>query len=662
MPATIPPPCPPPFPPLQAGAFILGANYWASHAGTAMWTNWRPEVVDEDLRRLAEAGLSWLRVFPNWLDVQPIQTPRGGHARVKDGIFVGGEDAGDDPIRRLGVDPLMLERLREFCRIAERRGIRLVFGLITGWMSGRRFVPPALEHRNIFTDPVALHWQERYLRCLVSQLKAEPAIVAWDLGNECNCMDVAPNREAAASWTAFVANTIRATDATRPVVSGMHSLAPEPWNGDPWTIQDQGEQCDVLTTHPYPYWVRHANLDPVDRQRPQLHATAETRLYADLGGKPCFAEEIGTMGPMVAGYDQAADFLRASLWSLWADDCRGAFWWCAFDQVHLTHPPYSWCAVEQELGLWDGAGKPKPMLGELSGFARDVAAIRQTLEGRPLPPARREAVCLLTHGQDQWAAAYGAFILAKQAGFDLRFSFVDQPLPVAELYLVPSITGLGPVPPRRWHDLLERIRAGADALVTIGDGVLSPFTEPCGLRVAGRAPRLAPTALTWRDDLGEVRLVAKTGVDLVFSAAGAEVLASADDGRSMLSVNALGRGRLFTCPVPFEHQLATTPGAVDGPAAEPWWRLYRHVARRAAADRAATKASPTIALTEHVQDGDARFLVLVNHGPTTTEPVVLAAGWRLAGTLHGSAAGERGTVQVALPSHGAAVLRLVRTG
>ena len=33
----------------QEGSFTVGCNYWASHAGTAMWTDWRPEVVEADL-------------------------------------------------------------------------------------------------------------------------------------------------------------------------------------------------------------------------------------------------------------------------------------------------------------------------------------------------------------------------------------------------------------------------------------------------------------------------------------------------------------------------------------------------------------------------------------------------------------------------------------
>ncbi len=54
------------------GRFVVGCNYWASHAGTFMWRNWQAEVVEADFRQFAAAGLQVLRVFPLWPDFQPL--------------------------------------------------------------------------------------------------------------------------------------------------------------------------------------------------------------------------------------------------------------------------------------------------------------------------------------------------------------------------------------------------------------------------------------------------------------------------------------------------------------------------------------------------------------------------------------------------------------
>ena len=53
--------------------FILGLNYWASDTATRMWENFHPQVIQEDFRRIREAGITHLRVFPLWHVFQPLR-------------------------------------------------------------------------------------------------------------------------------------------------------------------------------------------------------------------------------------------------------------------------------------------------------------------------------------------------------------------------------------------------------------------------------------------------------------------------------------------------------------------------------------------------------------------------------------------------------------
>ena len=124
------------------------------------------------------------------------------------------------------------------------------------------------------------------------------------------------------------------------------------------------------------------------------------------------------------------------LFSGWANDCHGLLWWCAFD-LDLDYPPYTWTSMERNLGLMRADRSARPALDELKKF-------HDFLQGLPfetLPPRKTEAVCVLTEGQDNWAAAYSAFILAKEAGFDLEFEKAGQTLADAPLYVVPSLQG-----------------------------------------------------------------------------------------------------------------------------------------------------------------------------------------------------------------------------
>lgn len=627
------------------GSFTVGCNWWASHAGTYMWRDWRPEVVESDFARLKAAGMETIRLFPLWPDFQPL-TQHYVYQVIPKEIRHGDAPLAD----RNGVDPVMLDRLVWTCHAAERHGLKLIIGLITGWMSGRMFAPEAIAHLDPITDPRSQVWQVRLVQAIVARLSNEPAVAAWDLGNECNCMGKAANAEAAAAWTALIANTIRAVDRSRPVVSGMHSLQVEAARG-PWTIADQAEHCDVLTTHPYPLFTPHCAQDALDDQRTTHHATAETRLYADLGGKPGCAEELGTLGPVMGNNAAAAAFVRVNLFSLWANDCRGLLWWCGFDQSHLTHTPYDWNAIERELGLFDAAQAPRPLL---QGFT-ELAATRDLLPGAILPPPHREAVCLLSRGQDAWSVAWSSWILAKQAGFDVRFAWIDDGIPAAARYLLPSVEGTDAVPRRLWLDLLQRVEAGADLLVTLGRGVLAPFESVLGATIALRRERRGADVAILTDG---TRLPMTAGVEIqLVPTAGSEVLAHSACGAVAAVKIRRGRGTISTWAFPVEHQLTTTRGACD-PGAPAMQRIYADWCAPLAAGRAlARDGALWLALTEHDLDAQRRLVVAVNHGREAAVATLrLAPGWRVSRMLRGTAP-QNGVLTV--PAHDAAVLELL---
>ncbi|HOJ22796.1 MAG TPA: beta-mannanase, partial [Armatimonadota bacterium] len=99
--------------------FVVGCNYWASHAGTRMWAEWDPEVVERDFRLLSDAGLQLLRVFPLWPDFQPIHLLRGGGGRPVE--FRHGEDPlPDDPLGQAGLSHQAMEQFATFLDLAEK--------------------------------------------------------------------------------------------------------------------------------------------------------------------------------------------------------------------------------------------------------------------------------------------------------------------------------------------------------------------------------------------------------------------------------------------------------------------------------------------------------------------------------------------------------------
>lgn len=599
---------------MQETNFLVGCNYWASHAGTQMWRSFRPEVVRDDFTRLYATGVRVIRLFPLWNEFQPLNLLREYAARPMQ-YRIGEEPLGDDPVARAGVDPIMLDRFAVVADIANELEIKLIVGLVTGWMSGRFFAAPALEHLNAITDPESIRWQVRFVKTFVHRFKGHPAILAWGLGNECNCMGVA-NRAQAWAWTHAISSTIRCEDPTRSVYSGMHGISASA--AGPWTISDQAELTDVLCTHPYPAFTPGCDLDPLPSFRAAHHAAAESCLYADLGNKPCLVEEIGALGNEYGNEQTVADYVRMSLYTSWSCSATGFIWWCGFDQVHLTHAPYDWCSVERELGLLRSDGSPKLVAAELKAFT----AFLDSLPFKQLPQRLTQAVCILTEGQEHWKIAYATFLLARQAGLDLRFCYHDQPIPQASIYLLPSYSSLAPMSRRAWVELQERVRHGATLYLSHQDGILSLFSQVTGMEVVTRSRSTTPVQFTLPGRHESLSIPATVSQKL--QPAGAEVLSVDQDGNPVFSRYRLGQGQVLLLSAPLESHLAGTPGAFANMA---WCEVYKEVAKGLKLDRAVFSPSPLLCVSEHPLDNRSRVIVLANYSPASIPLPQPAAPW-----------------------------------
>lgn len=622
--------------------YLVGCNYWASHAGTEMWACWDEATVDRDFSELAKYGVRVLRVFPNWRDFQPIHLLRAGSGEAREYRM----HARTRLTSPYDLDRDCLEHFHTLCHLAEKHGIRLLVSIVTGWMSGRLFVPEMLQERNTLTDPLAIQWEIRFVRLMVRLFHDKPAIAAWDLGNECNCLGKIETSEQAYVWAATISMAIRCEDAAHPIVSGMHGLSPS----GAWRMQDQPEFLDVLCTHPYPIFTPHCDTDPLNQMKSALHATAESLYYGNIGGKPCFAEETGVLGPMVVSDEYAADYIRAAMLSLLAHDCGGMLWWCGFEQSALTRTPYDWNGVERELGLFYLDKSPKPVVKTMTAFSELV----ESLPFDHLPARIVDAVCILTRGQDSWAAAYGAFILAKQAHIDLTFAWADGPIPEAKAYLLPSMHGDTPLNRSVQAMLMERVKAGARLYWSLDGALLSPFSALSGLRVLTRAHHPQTAEI----ELGGRTISLTCEFRMRCESIGAEVLARTQDGEIAFAKNSVGAGEIYTLLFSLEDQMASRPGMVDSEQAQPGYLFYEAMNLRSPQKLVQTDC-PTIGLTEHVIDDTHRVLVAINHEPyDQTVSLHMDAAWHCTAccSIDGSARLEEG--RIALRHNDGAVLML----
>ena len=622
--------------------FALGCNYWASHAGTEMWRRWDADVVEKDFAALEAHGMNLVRVFPIWRDFQPIvQLRRRGNSPVE----IAWKDDGPLP-NPAGVDEEMVSRFRILCDTAGRHHLKLVVGLITGFMSSRAFVPPALDARAPIDDPESVKWEVRFVRHFVKALKDHPAIAAWDLGNECNVMG--GNSQATAwRWLDEIGSAIRLADPSRPVVAGMHGCSAD--RRQPWNLYDQGELMDIVTTHPYPLWTPDCNRERFDSLRDEAHAAAESLLYQGLSGRPCLVEEAGSMGPTVVSEDRAAAAMRVALFNCWAEGFPGYLWWCAFDQGKLDYAPYDWTYIERELGLFKSDRTPKPTVREMRNFA----AFLKTLPFGRLPAQTRDAVCLLSDRDDVWRPAFGAYLLSRQAGFSLSFASAEKPLPESSFYILPAMGGYNAYSGRAWARLKEKVRDGATVFISLGDdGGHSEFAEVVGLETLDHHKENVSYSFAFADNPDE-RIDASDAYVRENAVKTARALAADESGRPVVTVNAFGKGKVVYCNFPVETQGIVRGGSWTGRNLNPLYRVYAAAAREAGVRRLVEKNLPGVGISEHPLPDGRTVVVAVNY-----EPVAVKCPLKISRKVDSCVRGAYANGCVELPANDAAVLVL----
>lgn len=520
--------------------FFIGVNYWASHAGTNMWKNFNAKVVEDDFLKMENAGIKVARVFPLWSDFQPITAQIGPVGITREVAF--GDKIRDpsDAAENAGVDIRQIKNFKTLLAAAKRHGIKLIVPLITGFMSGRCYFPPALVNRNVVKDSFCVKWEVKFIKYFVNEFKKYPQIIAWELGNECNNMACDVSSDDAYRWTNEIVSTIKSADVTRPVMSGMHGLC----SGYNWNLNTQSENCDVLTTHPYMLFTDHCDYQKLLSLRAIMHAPCETAMYSDLGKKDCFVEEIGTLGNMMGCDEVVAKFARASLFETFSHGSDGFLWWCAFDQKDLPFSPYDWNDLERELGVFTAEKEEKPIVDEFRKFGSFLAK----LPFKGLPPREKHAKCLIS--ENDWTIGFGSYLIAKMAGIELEFVnkdvFID-----GDLYILPGGEDLGTLKTRTFASLIERIKEGATLLITYGGGSISPCEELLGFKSGGR---YVADELTTEINGKNLSVNRKYVVDII--ATTCKVLAKDKNGKPCFTYNKLGKGNVLFFNAPIEEELA----------------------------------------------------------------------------------------------------------
>lgn len=512
-------------------SFAIGCNYWASNAGMYMWRNFDAEVVEKDFALLSANGVDTVRIFPLWPDFQPVdnqQTYTFVPFKFRNG---------DEPLKTpAGLDPKQIENFATVLDLAEKYNLSVIVGLITGWMSGRLFVPSFLMNKNPLRDLTAIIWECRFIKEFIPHFIDRKCIVAWEYGNECNCLESVLYKEhyitheEAEHWTASIANAIKSADPNRPVYTGMHSNR----INNAWNIPMLSLYSDMQTTHPYPAFTPHCDTEKLTSMRAALHAAAESVYVADIAGQQCLVEEIGSLSPSTLSDSYMPEYIEKSLMSSFQYNTSGYLWWCGFEQNSFDFAPYDVSGLERELGLAYQDHTPKPALLSMKKMQEVTSEIGV------LPNHEKDAVVILTDifNDDDWTNSYGAFCLAAQAGYSVKLSHKSLPLEDSNYYILPinSDTHL-----RYFNKFYEKIEQGAKVLITYRSGYLSNFEKLTGLKIAGRERHNVTRNFLCNGK--EISVPCCT--DLILNKDTANVLIYDQNGEIVLAENKIGKGCVY---------------------------------------------------------------------------------------------------------------------
>ncbi len=626
---------------MRDNQFYIGVNYWESEKSIRMWEDFDPVVIEEDFKKLKAYGIKVLRMFLVWSVFQPLKA-LWADSRLYEYRMTDGENPmaeiplPDTEAGRAGVSEEACEHFETFCKLAEKYELGLIVGLLTGHMSFRHHAPEAFAWKNFLTDPTCIKWETRFVRYFVKRFRDEKSILAWDLGNECSNYGV-PAADQGYVWMHAITAAIRASDNTRPVVSGFGGM---PLDNENFNVRETAELTDIVTTHPYQIFSASA-MDPIDTLRPTIDPAFRATLYETMGGKPAFVEEVGSIGYTNCSEKTEAAFLRTLLWSTFAQGCHGLFWWCAFDQGQLDYAPYDWNNYGSDYGFFRADGSPKPT-------AHVTKAFDDFLSGFPyaeLPRHTEEAVCIVSREINAPLKLLPCvYTLAKQANLDLRFAHAEDKLPDAKLYLLPSVFSSKPLFLHRLNELLEKVRAGAVLYISLGNTLFRRLPELSGLTIASREAGSTENVLLGEDSF---RFTQQYRYNIESVADTCTVLAACEDGRPVFVKNRYGNGYIYFCTMPIEHLIAEKPGVFKNDTCQPYYRFYQTFAAEASADRAAVSGSACVLLTEHVLDEDRRLVIGVNYSNhDITHGITLRNGWQFVRYYYGgdTAAANDGVV------------------
>lgn len=623
--------------PVVAARLPVGVDYYPLDAERASFSEWYAKDVATDFAEIAAAHISVVRVFVSWKALEP---------------QVGQYDNDAE------------DRLASIMEAARAHSLQVIVCFFADDRLAEMNDVAWGKKRDPRTDDYLLQREISLVQRVVNHFRAESAVWAWELGNEAFCAGF-ESEDALQAWATAMRDAIREVDTARVIIFGA---------GAETIVRESGVDARA-TRAAFEYGVSHVTA-PYRAYAAEGPLTYGPATYLDsfvlrAGGttEPVLADGIGVHALDVSVAEEAA-YTRLALYSALMNRASAVMLRRWRDVETERREPYYQDPFEVLVGLNDATGRAKPVLTEVTRFAR----VAENLDLRRYAAAPERAAILVPAERYEplpsLAGLYDprsclqAYIAAKEAHVPVTVVREGEDLDGIETLFIPSAAKLTNA---MWTALASFVQSGGSVMLSYGGGDADPAVrELFGVEFLGDhggrpvvSCRIAQPGLVGDLTSFDVRL------DLphyaLLGASGATVVATDATGSPLLTVHQYGQGRAIFVAAPLERAIAQSdPWAAPDAVRSMLRTVYGSVASAAGAGPVIDCDEPTAEVALFLGEAADIVIVLSHSAEPTTATLTAERVVALVTDVRGGAAAEVGSKAFAVPlaPNGAVALRL----
>lgn len=576
--------------------FPVGVSIYPLDDETAGPEDWYARDLAGDFELLSDARLGLVRLFVSWKVIEPQVSQYD-------------EDA--------------LQQLLDLVAAARARKLQTIVCFFADDRHAELVDVPWGKKRDALTDGYLLEREISLVQRVVSQLRSDAGVFAWQLANEA-FLAGAESKDVLDEWTRQLRDAVRELDPKRPITLGID--AETFFRSTGVDARDAVESCEFAVSHVTAAYRAYAAEGPIT-SGPSTYLESFLLRTANRG-KPVLLDDAGVLSLDFSPAEEATA-LRTALWSGLANRSAGVLARRLRDMETERREPYFLDPYETLVGVADSEGDPKPSFSEMRTFVKTAARIDLT-QFTQIP--ERTAVVMAEERFNALPdlaslfdarACFAAFIGTKEAHLPAAVIHERDDFSAYSVLIVPSIFNLAD---DTWERLTAFAQAGGALVLSYGGG-----DEHVGIRDLfgvefrgdGGPRSMLSCRVAQQDMLGDIASFdARFEISnyALLSGGTATVVATDAKGNPLLTVNQVGQGRAVYIAVPLERAIAQgDQWATPAPVRSMLREVYGAVARSVGCGAPIGCDVPEVEAA--LFQGDAEdVLILINHAPVAMAP------------------------------------------